>query len=1208
MFSTIFLFELNYRLRRPSTYIYFAIFLLVGVLYGSILGDAMGAQLSSMLTGGGKNLANSPVVLHFIILGTAGIWIFPVAAFLGVPIYRDFQTESHSLFFTKPISKFGYLGGRFAGSFLMVLLVLLSLGLGLYITQFFPFVEETKYGTDHLSYYLWPYVVSVIPFAFFCSSIFFSTVALSRNQLFIYLNAIIVLVLVTGAGALAQQVENKFIAALLDPTGGQAFSNITEYWTVFERNTQLIPLAPDLLYNILIWVAIGAGILAYTFYKFEFAYESDSNRKVGRKSGFKQIGDTVTLRKVTLLKVNPEFSFGHSLSLLWMLIKREVRLILKSPIFISIISVAFLLMILTLAFPANPFETPTYPVTYRVLDVLNGMLTLFVMAIIVFYSGEMVWADRQLNVDQIYDSLPIPNWLGYLSKITALTIVIYLIMMFAMVVGISSQLIQGFFAIDMKQYFLVLFVFGMFNYLSFMLLSFFIQVVANNKYLGFFLVVGFFFLNSMILPAVGVEDRLFRFMSGGVGGYSDMNGWAPFIHRYLSFKTYWGGFTIVLAVLSLVYWVRGTETHWKPRMKVGKANFTPLTAGLIIAGLVMFVGMGSYIFYNTHVLNEFVSSKDQIRQQVDYEKKYSQYSESAQPKITAIKLDVDLFPYDLKFDAKGTYMMVNKTNQVIDTLHIGNGHEYEKFNFNFSRPAELVMEDEEMQLRMYELASPLLPGDSMTFDFDFTFAEKGFQNGSPNLQLIRNGTFIDHSYFPFLGYQRAYEILDENLRKENDLPERDRYPARTDSAALMKPLFASDADWIDFEATVSTEGDQIAVIPGYLQREWKENDRNYFHYKMDSKMVKFYNIVSARFEVMKDTWTSEEGKEVALEIYYHKGHEYNLERMMKGMKLTLDYCSKNFSPYQHRQMRMLEFPRYRTFAQSFANTIPTSEGSGFITKVEEGEVDLPMYLAGHEMGHQWWGHQVVSAPVEGFQFLIESMAQYAAMMVMEKELGYDGVKKYLKLELDRYLRDRTSERKKEMPLHLVEQQFYIQYNKGSLAMYALKDYIGEDSLNAALKRYVEAVKFQEPPFTTTIEWMDYVRPVVPDSLQYLLTDLFETITLFDNNTVDATYTQEGDKYKVNLTIACKKIRDDGTGEETEIPVNDYIDVGIFGREKVDGKWKEQTYYFQKHKITQDTTRLELWVDGEPRTAGIDPYNKLIDRKSNDNTKKVTASK
>ena len=65
-------------------------------------------------------------------------------------------------------------------------------------------------------------------------------------------------------------------------------------------------------------------------------------------------------------------------------------------------------------------------------------------------------------------------------------------------------------------------------------------------------------------------------------------------------------------------------------------------------------------------------------------------------------------------------------------------------------------------------------------------------------------------------------------------------------------------------------------------------------------------------------------------------------------------------------------------------------------------------------------------------------------------------------------------------------------------MYALKDYIGEEQLNTALTRYLQAVAFQEPSYTSSTDFLNYIKDATPDDLKYIVTDLFETIMLFDN--------------------------------------------------------------------------------------------------------------
>ncbi len=521
-----------------------------------------------------------------------------------------------------------------------------------------------------------------------------------------------------------------------------------------------------------------------------------------------------------------------------------------------------------------------------------------------------------------------------------------------------------------------------------------------------------------------------------------------------------------------------------------------------------------------------------------------------------------------------------------------------------------------MNYDIYQLAEALQPGDSVVFTFKISNEPNGiFRNNSP---IRANGTFVNNSLFPRIGYNPASELRGEESREKFGLPPKERMASQTDSAALQNSYIAYDADWIDFETTISTSSKQIAIAPGYLQEEWTENGRRYFHYKMDSKMLNFYSFISAEFEVAKDSWN-----DIAIEVYYHKGHDYNIDRMIKGVKRSLDYYTEEFSPYQHKQVRIIEFPRTGGgFAQSFANTIPYSEAIGFIAEVDEENedgVDYPFSITAHEVAHQWWAHQVIGANVQGATVMSESMSEYSSLKVLEKEYGEDKMRIFLKDALDSYLIGRTLETAKEKPLIYNENQQYIHYNKGSLVLYALSDYIGEDKMNEALSRYIDAVAFQNPPYTTATEFLSYLDEATPDSLKYLLEDMFRTITLYDNSVKEASFkVLEDSMYTVDLEFFATKYRTSEEGKRSytnsegdsltvdiegrrrplqSLPLEDWIDVGVFG---VDEDGKETVLYLKKHKITEIENSISITVNKKPISAGIDPYNKLIDTDSNDN--------
>ena len=306
--------------------------------------------------------------------------------------------------------------------------------------------------------------------------------------------------------------------------------------------------------------------------------------------------------------------------------------------------------------------------------------------------------------------------------------------------------------------------------------------------------------------------------------------------------------------------------------------------------------------------------------------------------------------------------------------------------------AKLVSDDEPLGYRIYRLDQSLQPGEQRDFRFKLDFHPNGITNQVAQTQIVGNGSFFNSQMFPSFGYDERAQIDDRNDRRKRGLGEPMRMPKLEDQAARANTYLTDDADWIDFKASICTAPDQIALAPGYLQKEYTRNGRRCFDYAMDRPMLDFYAFLSARWQVKKGAY-----KNIPIEIYYDPKHPYNVDRMIESVQKSLAYYEANFTPYQHHQVRIIEFPGYQSFAQSFANTIPYSESIGFIADLRDKEdIDYVFYVTAHEVAHQWWAHQVIGANVQGATVLSESLAQYSALMVMEHEYGRGQMRQFLK--------------------------------------------------------------------------------------------------------------------------------------------------------------------------------------------------------------------
>jgi len=1229
MVVNILSFEFRQRLGRLSTYIYFLVFAGLGCLFAAVAGGAI-SQASVDFGTGGKVLVNSPFALNNIISFVTFFGIIVTAAIAGQATYQDVHTNSTAFFYTAPITKYDYLWGRYLGALAIQLVIFAGVGLGAWIATHLPTMDPTRVGPQNIAAYFQPYFILVIPNLIFISAIFFGLGALGRKMLPIYAASAIMLIGYFVASQLSTDLTISVWAALVDPLGANAVQRITQYWTAFERNGRLIPLAGILLLNRVLWLGLGAVVLAITFAKFKFCYPEQGQNK--RKQVVTE-DDVVAGTARALPIAHPVFSAGASLRQFVSLSQIQFTETVRNVFFGVLLLAGGLFAIFSASGINNPLATPTYPVTAKMLEDGGGGFFIFAFAIIIFYAGELAWRERDAQLNQIVDALPMQRWVLFTSKLAALMVIQVLLVLVIWAAGLIVQVAHGYHQFELGVYFKELFGIRLIQFWILCAFALLVQTIVNHKYLGHFLVV-LYFVSTIALPALGWQHYLYRFGQAPPFTYSDFNGFGPFARPLFWFQLYWGIAAVALAIVSNLLWVRGTEGSWRVRLQLAAARLTlTAVAGLTVC-LFLFIGVGGYIFYNTDVLNPYRTTFHVDDARAQYEKKYRQYKDLPQPKITDVNTQVDLYPEKRSAVIKGTMMLENKTSASIDRvaltvwptdlipvpmphiqvreLALSDGQmpiiQDATVGLNAQRlpktaPPRLadgqttIIQDPELGFYLYHLAKPLAPHGRIRLDFALEYDNYGFENSNPNTDLTHNGTYIGERYSPFIGYSPDIELTDDSTRHKHVLQNTKRMPTLDDVAARNENMANTDADWINFDGTVSTAPDQIAILPGYLQKEWVQDGRRYFHYKMDAPILDLYSLNSGRYSVRRDKW-----KDVNLEIYYRPGHDFDLDRMMDGMKSSLEYCSTNFSPFQFRQERIIEFPRYQTFAASYANTIPFSEAIGFITYVDPKKadaIDLPFYVTAHEVAHQWWAHQVISANVEGATSIVETLAQYSALMVMKHRYGPQSIRKFLRYEVDGYLRGRAQERNEEEPLYRVDvNQGYIHYNKGALVMYAIQDYIGEDKVSMALADFIKAYAFKGPPYPVSLDLIAYLKKYTQPEYQYLYDDLWKNITLYDNRTISANYVQQPDgKYQVNLVVGAKKLRADGKGQEHAIPIHDWIDIGVLDSA---GKY----LYLQKQMIDKEQTQLALTVDERPAEAGIDPLDKLIDRNPDDNVIKV----
>ena len=1138
---------------------------------------------------------NAPYVVENFYAVISIVSLLMVTAFLNVAAARDFSYNTHQIIFSTPLKKFDFLLGRFLGATVVSIIPFLGVSLGNIVGAFMPWLDASRVGPTYWDAHLKSLLVIIIPNVIFTGAFVFAIAAVTRSTIYSFIGSILLLVAYGIANGLVRDLKNEYLGTLIDPFGVRTFSVATKYWTVDDKNTQSMGFTGILLVNRLIWLSVSIVILSLTFLRFSFSEKTKAGRKIKKEEADAHVPHGV-------FQVLPASTFSASVSNQFRQFLNQVRLdffgVLKSTAFIVIILAGILNMSTALAFVTDAgYGLKSFPVTYIVIDSIRGTLYLFLVAIITFYTGVLVWKERDARVSDIYDALPSAKWISPISKFISLVLLVAVILAVAVITGIIAQSFFGFHDYKVDVYLKELLVLDLLQFTFLIALSLFLHTVINNRYLAYFIFIAFVILNTFIWQALDISSNLLVF--GGIPShtYSDMNGFNPYVSGLSWFNTYWALFCGFLVMAVLFFWIRGKETVFANRWNAGRTSFAGNYRLITLLLLICWIVTGGFVFYNTKVENHFTTPRTREELTVDYEKLYKKYEGINQPRVLDIKYTIDLYPKERTLNVEATEVIMNKGQRPIDSVHFTM---IDGVDIDIDLPhSKLLLDDKEHNYRIYELHPALQPGDSTLMKIKTRYESRGFENEVRFTQIVENGSFFNNQdIIPEIGYQQGAELSDKNRRKKCGLPERERLPIleRNCTDKCMNTYLSNNSDWVNVETVMSTSKDEVAVAPGSLLKEWTEGDRHYFHYKLDHPSMNFYSFISARYKVRRDKWN-----DVNVEVYYVPQHEYNVDKMVKSIKNSLSYYSEHFGPYYQKQARIIEFPRYASFAQAFPGTMPYSESIGFIANLEDSDdIDEVYYIVAHEMGHQWWAHQVIGANMQGATLLSETMAQYSALMVMEHMYGQQQMHKFLKYEMDNYLRSRGRETIKEVPLLKVENQGYIHYRKGSVVMYYLKQMIGEENVNKALQDMIDSFAYREPPYPNAYDLVDRFNRETPDSLKYLIKDLFYDITLFNNRALNATYKKMNDgKYEVTLKVLSEKFKADSLGKETKVPINDWIEIGALAAPGKGMKTGKQIYS-QKEKIMRDTTTFTFVADQKPDKAGIDPNYYLMDRMPDDN--------
>ena len=1206
----IFRFELAYQLRRPWPWLSMAVLMVFALVMTRVAIIPVTLPQDFII--------NSPFIISAVSVFSCQIWLLVAPAVAGDAAARDVQTGLHPLLYASPLTKTEYLGGRFLAAFVLNAAILLGVQAGSLLAAFGPGANPDIVGPFRPAAYVTAYGFISLPNVLIATTFQFAAALLSGRPLASYVGSVGLFFLsypVTFALYMSGLGERGLLA---DPIGVMAIMNeMMSKWTLVEKNVRMFTLEGSMLWNRLLWITVSFATLAVVYRGFRFDSRLATGERRGRGTGTAGDGRRATgdgrkdaghseraaaSRGMTGVAIAPRPSLVPRVRQTLSIARISFRTIAKSipGLFLLLGFPAFLLLVLRTELQS--WGIPLLPRTgYLLSKFMTAPLTqavdyrVVIPLLTIYFVAELVWRERDARLSETVDATPTSEWVFFLGKLLGLGVVLAAYMVTLTAAGMITQIIEGYHHFAIGQYALILFGLQLPEYLLFAVLVFLIQAVVNQKYLGLLASLVAYFL-IIFAPALGIEHNLLIYTAGPVWAVTDMRGLGGTVGPWVWFKLYWAAWALLLAVMAMLLWVRGRDSGWRTRVRLAKLRVTRQTLGTAAMASGLIVGLGGFVLYNTNVLNEYITSDELVRRRAEYERLYGKYEGIPQPASAGTNLRIEIHPARRTTTIHGSYRLVNRGAMPIDSVHVEPAF-YVDTRVMFDRAFNQVVADDKLGHDIYALKEPLQPGDSLTLTFDVRFEHHGFGNEGPRssgagIAILENGTYFTSGALPVIGYQPRRELWSADDRRKYGLPRQITVPAPAD----IDPSVAASAP-ATFEAIVGTDSDQVAVAPGELRRTWSDGGRRYFQYASDVPINGMDVFFSADYAVHRERWSlSRAQRGVDVQIYLHPEHAKHLGRLLRGVRASLDYYSAQFGPYPYPFLQIVEQPG-NFLGMGVDGSGVVTGGEGFFLLDPHGNgFDAMFEIVAHEIGHQWWGMQLKPALAEGGGVISESLAWYSAMELVKNTKGREALRRFMHFmrEPNPWPQIRTG-----LPL-LRAMDPWANYRKGPYVMHALSEYVGEPQVNAALRTLLEK---KASSLATTLDMYRELQAATPDSLAPLLHDLFEVNAFwtFDTKRATAVRTASG-MWQVTFDIDARKVVVDSAGVETEVPMNEWVELGVFAATKP-GEILGQPLYVHKHRIRSGRQTLTVMVPQKPARGGIDPYN-LLDWEEGDNIEPI----
>ncbi|MEL6561781.1 MAG: ABC transporter permease [Bacteroidota bacterium] len=1004
-------------------------------------------------------LMNAPAIFYKNLAGGGILMIIIIAIITGTVLYKDIEHKTSQWIYTLPMKEKQFFLGRFFSAYFINVLVAFSYVIGMLLVPYAGIGESHRFGPAPVLQLIQGFVLILMPNLLLLTSLIFFLIISFKRMAAGYLGVFVTTVFFLVMQTVSETSGATPFIQMADPFGFVATDTLVNSLSSLEKNTGFLPIEGIWIFNRLFWLSVSFLLIAVAYRQFSFKYFIETKDR--KKTHQDQHADRPASVSAESLEFQPQFSAILYIKKLWTLAILEFNNVTRPTSFKIILGIILLMATLqNLLWNASYYIGNTVPLTSG-MTLFRLSFGVFIMILIMVWSGELFFKDKTVKIWQITDALPVPVWVTQLSKFIAMSGVAFILAASFMIIGVLVQILKG--GVDqidwsLYAYDLLGFNWGWLTYVLQIALVFFFTGLTGNRFFTHIISVGIFFMIIMAFELGLAEQVIYAYAAvPGLEDYSEMSGYGIWVISAPWYFLMWTLLAITMVLLGVLFWNRGVGQKWSQKLLfTGKQlNWAGKAAALLF--FIAFVAVRYHINQQVTGEGNFVLSAVEEADAAAYERTYAFLKETEQPKYRKLDLLFDFHPEIRKADYQAEFQLISSDSSGVKELYLNFPAfvAIEELKMQDGKSLVKKRHDERHDLYIYDIPKSAI-NDTLNLVLKASKQYQGFtQSGdNPQADLTFKGSFGSiRDFLPVIGYCDDKELVENRKREDHGLSKlNSRMSAVNDSQALQQLSQTPDALKVYGSVQISTTANQLPLAPGKLEKAWDNEGRNYALYRIDEPAVFDWHLGSFETNPIENT-----KGDFSYAIWHSPKHPFNIKLYEKAIVQSLDFIQSKLGDFPIDELRVVEIPYYHDKFFAFPNTIAISEKEGWYADTTGlTERAYVHHTIASQMIKIWLESNTEVANVQGADMIQLALPEALAMHYVDQTIGEEATKLLIDKKSDLYNKDRYNEPNKEPVLLYADGADYLEENKGAIAIFQLLESIGSDQFIEVLKNWVQS--------------------------------------------------------------------------------------------------------------------------------------------------------